>query len=189
LGSCLKVGKIPSCGSTELHPHSDFGYFEVPSTDGPELWERRWFYATDVTQDYRENAMPVFADVPCRQRLEWSSKIDFEPKTGLLIQAVLEMRERGLAGLQLEKTWVDAPLGSRASPMFDYKGLDDPDCLLQRELPEGEVKARMHLIIGLPLGAIHMGVTIEPFSRANPSDSLIVLHSQAQRWRPLLLST
>lgn len=38
--------------------------------------------------------MPVFANVLCRQRPEWSSKIDLKPETGLLIQAVFDMRER-----------------------------------------------------------------------------------------------
>lgn len=72
--------------------------------------------------------------------------MDFDPETDLLIQAVLEFHDRGLSGLQLVKTWVERnipPLGSRVSPMFDYNGLDDPDRLLQRELPESEIEARM----------------------------------------------
>lgn len=50
--------------------------------------------------------------------------------------------------------------------MFEYRGLDDPDRLLRRELFESEVEVRMHLVTGLPPGEIQMGVTFEPFSLA-----------------------
>lgn len=52
--------------------------------------------------------------------------------------------------------------------MFEYRGLDDPNRLLQRELPKSEVVARTSLATGLSLGDIHMGVTFEPFSLRNP---------------------
>lgn len=115
--------------------------------------------------------MPVFNNVPCWQRPEWGSKMEFNLETGLLIQAVFELRERGLSGLQLLKTWVEwniQSLGYRIFPMFEYRGLEVANCLLQRETSESEVKGRMHLVTDLPLGEIHMGVTIEPYSQANP---------------------
>lgn len=52
--------------------------------------------------------------------------------------------------------------------MFKYKGLDDPSRLLLREISESEVELRMRLDTGLPLGEIHMGVTVEPYSEAKP---------------------
>lgn len=59
--------------------------------------------------------------------------------------------------------------------MLEYRGLNDPSRLLKPEISENEVELRMHLVTGLPIGEIHMGVAVEPYSQANPRP--LVSHS------------
>lgn len=106
-----------------------------------------------------DTGLPVFAVVPCWQTPEWSSKTDFSPKTGPLIEAVFQLQEKGLSRLQILKTWVERnvqPTGMTEFPMYEYQGLGDPSRLLRRELSESEFEDRLHLLTGLPLGEIHM---------------------------------
>lgn len=51
--------------------------------------------------------------------------------------------------------------------MFEYEGLTDPSRLLKQEISEKKVELRMHLVTGLPVGEIHMGVAVQQYSRAN----------------------
>lgn len=53
--------------------------------------------------------------------------------------------------------------------MFEYSGLTDPTRLLNQEVSEVDVEHRMHLVTGLPLGDIPMGVAVEPYHQANPA--------------------
>lgn len=77
----LKEGNVPACGGAVIRPRPDSGYFELAAASKPESWEWRCFYSPDAPSDYRDTGLPVFANVPCWQRPEWSSKMDFSPET------------------------------------------------------------------------------------------------------------
>lgn len=108
--------------------------------------------------------MPKFANVPYWQKLEWGSIQKASLDTMMLVEAVHQLQGRGLSSIQILNTWMERniqPLGWRPSPKFEYQGLS-------QEISGADVELRIHLVTGLPLGDIPMGVTVEPYHQGNP---------------------
>lgn len=131
---CLEDGMIPSYSGAVIHPRPGSNYFDLISAPEPESWKWGWFYAPDNSFDPGDPGLPEFTDEPCWQRPKWTSEVDFDLRTGLLIEAIAHLQERGLSGLQILKTWVKQniqPLGWTDPPMYEYRGRCDQNHLLR----------------------------------------------------------
>lgn len=79
--------------------------------------------------------------------------------------------KRGLTGEQVLKTWLKRrvqALAIRAHPMYLYEGPEDPTRMASGELPEDEMRARIHTATDLEVEKVMLRVTVEPFSLSNP---------------------
>lgn len=160
----LKDDRIPSYGGAIIRPRLGSNYFDLTAATELESWKWGWFYAPNNSFDPDDPGLPEFTDEPCWQ-------VDFDPGTGLLIEAIARLQEKGLSGLQILKTWVERniqPLGQTDPPMYGYRGRCNPKRLLWRDLTAEEVEDRLRLLIGLPLEELQVKVAIEPYSLANP---------------------
>lgn len=102
----LKDRRIPSCGGAILQPHPGSSYFDLVLAPKTESWKHGWFYAPDNFHDPSNPGLSEFDDVPCWQRPEWRSRVDLDPGTSHLVDAVIRLQGHGLTSLQILKTWV-----------------------------------------------------------------------------------
>lgn len=164
-------GRIPDCGGATIQPRPGSGYFELPTPQLKEAWQEDWFYAPNLPRNYNDTGLPIFSHKPLQERSEWRSVTELSSETAALVEAVHQLQDGGLSGMQILTTWMERnvrPLGWRRFPMYDYNGLKDPSRLHNREVTPSELKLQMHLVTGVTMDEIFLEVAIEPYHRGNP---------------------
>lgn len=123
----------------------------------------------------RRPSCPKFSNVPPHEEVEWRSVTELSLEIVVLVEAVHQLQDKGLLGMQILQAWMERniqPLGWRVHPMYDYKGLKDPSLFLDQEISQSDLKVCMHLVTGIPLEDIFLVVVVEPYHRGNPSHEL-----------------
>lgn len=93
-----------------------------------ESWQHDRFYAPDLPMTYKDTGLLPFANKPPRELLSWSSVTALSTENAKLVEAVYQLKDTGLSGMQILKTWLERniqPLAWREYPMYEYRGRND----------------------------------------------------------------
>lgn len=96
----------------------------------------------------------------------WESPGDLPSDAQLLPNAAIWLKERGLKGVHITRTWVEHRvllLQAREELMCSYRGLTDPCQVSQDELGEEEVRRRLALLTGQEANKVSLEVAVEAF--------------------------
>jgi hypothetical protein len=87
-------------------------------------WRSRWF-----SLELKElDPVLVVPEVQPERSEDWTSKPPLTPSLQAFVDAVSELRERGLTGYEVVEDFVSCqiqPLQARAHPALDYTGAED----------------------------------------------------------------
>lgn len=129
-------------------------------------WHKNWIYVSGLS-----NCLPPhFGGGPELLR-SWTSLDAISNDTKLLLDATTRLKDRGLKGIHIMRTWVELrvlPLQARTELMCTYRGPTDPSRVSPDELGEEELRCRLSLLTSLEADGVSLEVVVDPFQQGFP---------------------
>lgn len=120
----MEANRVSGCCGFHLHDSMKARYIPFQCHSSRSQWRSRWFYLELKELD----AVLVVPEVHPERSEDWTSKPPLTRSLQDFVDAVSDLRERGLTGYEVVKDFVSRriqPLQACAHTAFDYTGAKD----------------------------------------------------------------